>query len=55
MKTYQEIFENALRRLNLSKKDVKDWKPAGDTYVPATLRSAALIFDFDTKLMEVSI
>jgi hypothetical protein len=25
MKTYQEIFENALRRLKLSKKDVKDW------------------------------
>lgn len=31
---YQKIFENALRKLNLQKKDVKDWKPAGDTYVP---------------------
>ena len=34
MKTYQEIFENALRKLNLSKKDVKDYKPASEIHIP---------------------
>ena len=34
MKTYQEIFENALRKLNLSKKDVKDYRPASEIHIP---------------------
>lgn len=34
MKTYQAIFENALRKLNLSKKDVKDYRPASEIHIP---------------------
>ena len=34
MKTYQEIFENALRKLNLSKQDVKDYRPASEIHMP---------------------
>ena len=34
MKTYQAIFEDALRKLNLSKKDVKDYRPASEIHIP---------------------
>jgi hypothetical protein len=34
MKTYQAIFENALRKLNLSKKDVKDYRPSSEIHIP---------------------
>jgi hypothetical protein len=34
VKTYQKIFENALRKLNLSKKDVKDYRPASEIHIP---------------------
>lgn len=48
---YQRIFENALRKLNLSKKDVKDWKPAGDTYVPeiGEIKDAIVIWTNDGR------
>ncbi len=48
---YQRIFENALRRLNLSKKDVKDWKLAGDTYVPdiGEIKDAVVIWTNDGR------
>lgn len=32
--TYQRVFENALRKLNLSKKDVKDYRPASEIHIP---------------------
>jgi hypothetical protein len=31
---YYGVFEKALRSLNLSKKDVKDWRPASEIHVP---------------------
>jgi hypothetical protein len=48
---YLRIFENALRRLGLSKKDVKDWKPAGDTYVPeiGEIKGAIVIWTYDGR------
>lgn len=48
---YLRIFENALRRLGLSKKDVKDWKPAGDTYVPeiGEIKGAVVILTNDGR------
>lgn len=48
---YLRIFENALRRLGLSKKDVKDWKPAGDTYAPeiGEIKDAVVIWTYDGR------
>lgn len=48
---YLRIFENALRRLGLSKKDVKDWKPAGDTYAPeiGEIKDAVVIWTNDGR------
>lgn len=51
MKTYQEIFDNALRKLKLSKKDVKSWKPAGTTYAPeiGEIEDAVVIWTQDGR------
>jgi hypothetical protein len=48
---YLRIFENALRRLGLSKKDVKNWKPAGNAYVPeiGEIKDAIVIWTNDGR------
>lgn len=50
MKTYQEIFENALRKLNISKKDVKDYRPASEIHMPeikGEIKGAVIIWTND--------
>lgn len=52
MKTYQEIFENALRKLNLSKKDVKDYRPASEIHIPeikGEIKGAVVIWTNDGR------
>ena len=52
MKTYQEIFENALRNLKLSKKDVKDWRPAYEIHMPSIkgeIKGAVIIWTNDGR------
>ena len=50
--TYQKIFENALRSLNLSKKDVKDWRPASEIHIPeikGEIKGAVIIWTNDGR------
>ena len=52
MKTYQDIYENALRKLNLSKKDVKDCKPASEIHMPeikGEIKGAVIIWTNDGR------
>ena len=52
MKTYQEIFENALRKLNLSKQDVKDYRPASEIHMPeikGEIKGAVIIWTNDGR------